>query len=188
MCWPYVSERQAHARLRSNPCRRSIFQHFIPFFRALQKFHLVESPMKVSPLKVVVNAIHNTCRYHGSQSLTPDRQPLKSGDNAKPTEDRIKSACPLRSSSKVHILFLAVFQSHILRTNRTIGIHTLGNHHLLELKNRLCRCCINRGLDYMHYFAAGIVLVEWGGTEATTLVVFLFRQVEGTHCFRGIGE
>jgi hypothetical protein len=37
------------------------FQRIVPFFRALQKFYLRESPMKVSPHEAVVNAIHNTC-------------------------------------------------------------------------------------------------------------------------------
>ena len=45
-------------------CVVAVFlQRVVPFFRALQKFHLVELPMKVSPHEVVGNAIHNTCIY-----------------------------------------------------------------------------------------------------------------------------
>jgi hypothetical protein len=40
------------------------FQRFVPFFRALQKFHLCEAPVLVSPHEVVVNTIHNTCIHH----------------------------------------------------------------------------------------------------------------------------
>jgi hypothetical protein len=41
-----------------------LFQRFVPFSRALQKFRLVEAPMKVIPHEEVVNTIHNTCIYH----------------------------------------------------------------------------------------------------------------------------
>jgi hypothetical protein len=41
-----------------------LFQRFVPVFRALQKLHLVEAPMKVIPHEEVVNTIHNTCVHH----------------------------------------------------------------------------------------------------------------------------
>jgi hypothetical protein len=106
-----------------------------------------------------------------------------------PIFDLTSAAIEIREECKTcgwSVCGYSFFRGHILWSKRTIGIHTFGNHHLLELKKRLCRGFIDRGIDSSYQFPAGIVLVEWSGSEPTTLVVFLVRQVAFTRRFRGI--
>jgi hypothetical protein len=57
MGWPYVSD-DSTSLGSVNLCRHCIFKRFVPFFCALQKFHLVESPMEVIQVKLSMRPQH----------------------------------------------------------------------------------------------------------------------------------
>jgi hypothetical protein len=115
-----------------------LLQCFVPFFRAVQKLHLVESPMKVIPHEEVVNAIHNTCIYK--------RIPIFDTTS---TAVEIREDCQTQGSNQVGLCGSEFLHGRTLRNNH-IGMHHLGNPHLLESKKRLCCGVIKR--VYFVYF------------------------------------
>jgi hypothetical protein len=137
-----VSERQPHARLSQIICR-AVFSTLVPFFRALQKFYLVESPMKVVPHRRV--SMRSTPAYTiGSQSLTPHRRPLKS---EKIIETQ-RSNQVWRSGINGVVPCLSIFLKSIIRESSFAGFE----EH--------CFVVLYWVPVYLYYVPIGIVLVN----------------------------
>jgi hypothetical protein len=96
------------------------FQRFVPFFRALQKLHLVEFPMQVIPREAVVNAIHNTGIYH--------RIPIFDTTS---TAIEIIEHCQTLGSDQVGLCVSVFFRGRTLWNNMICGYRNFGKPQVL---------------------------------------------------------